>query len=373
MVKLKNIMKICLIGINLTSLILAEILSRKKIFIDIYSKKQAFKKYKTRSLGISEDNVRFLSILYPKIKKKFYLINKINVLIKNQKLDEKVSFNKGSSPLFYISKFDTLFTYVKKKVQKSNLVKFKKFNKKLREDTLYNNKKYSLFINCSNSSFFTKKFLKKGINKNYNNIAFTTIFKHKKINNNMATQVFTSDGPIAYLPISNNSTSVVFSYEIKKNQYDLEKYAIKEIIKNNPFYKILSFSNVEKFNLKLRISKNYYHKNILFFGDNLHSIHPLAGQGFNMTIRDIKSLNEIIDKKINLGLPIDSKVLEEFENKTKSLNSLFSLGIDFVYEFFRFNKKFFPTKMSKKLFSFINKNEKIKNIGISIANKGLNI
>ena len=83
--------------------------------------------------------------------------------------------------------------------------------------------------------------------------------------------------------------------------------------------------------------------------------------------------NEIIDKKINLGLPIDSKVLEEFENKTKSLNSLFSLGIDFVYEFFKFNKKFFPTKMSKKLFSFINKNEKIKNIGISIANKGLNI
>ena len=37
--------------------------------------------------------------------------------------------------------------------------------------------------------------------------------------------------------------------------------------------------------------------NILAFGDLLHKIHPLAGQGFNMTIRDIKVLLEIIKKR----------------------------------------------------------------------------
>ena len=49
------------------------------------------------------------------------------------------------------------------------------------------------------------------------------------------------------------------------------------------------------------------------FGDLLHKIHPLAGQGFNMTIRDIKALMNIIKDKLDLGLPLDSSVNKEFE------------------------------------------------------------
>ena len=39
---------------------------------------------------------------------------------------------------------------------------------------------------------------------------------------------------------------------------------------------------------------------MLAFGDLLHRVHPLAGQGFNMTIRDIVSLSKIIKNKIDL-------------------------------------------------------------------------
>ena len=60
--------------------------------------------------------------------------------------------------------------------------------------------------------------------------------------------------------------------------------------------------NLKSFNLR-----SYYHNNILAFGDLLHRIHPLAGQGFNMTIRDIKFLLILLKKK-DLGLPIDSSV-----------------------------------------------------------------
>ena len=31
-------------------------------------------------------------------------------------------------------------------------------------------------------------------------------------------------------------------------------------------------------------------------GDGLHKIHPLAGQGFNMTLRDIKILSKVLDE-----------------------------------------------------------------------------
>ena len=61
MVKLKNFMKVCLIGNNLTSLILASILSKKNFNIKIYSKRDKKYKFKTRTVGITDHNLNYLS------------------------------------------------------------------------------------------------------------------------------------------------------------------------------------------------------------------------------------------------------------------------------------------------------------------------
>ena len=58
-----------------------------------------------------------------------------------------------------------------------------------------------------------------------------------------------------------------------------------------------------------------------------------------MTIRDIKILLEIIQNKIDLGLPINSSVNQEFQKNTKHRNFIFSNGIDFIYEFFNYEGK----------------------------------
>ena len=71
------------------------------------------------------------------------------------------------------------------------------------------------------------------------------------------------------------------------------------------------------------------------FGDGLHQIHPLAGQGFNMTLRDLKILLNIIQKKIDNGLEVDSSCLKDFEETTKSKNFYFSQGINFIQDFFQ--------------------------------------
>ena len=122
--------------------------------------------------------------------------------------------------------------------------------------------------------------------------------------------------------------------------------------------------------LKLSINRNYFYKNILCFGDNLHSIHPLAGQGFNMTIRDIKIFLKIIDHNINLGLPLDKSVLLEFELKTKHLNYIFSAGIDFIHEFFRID---IQKSYSKKILKTFDKNSLFKKYVTKFANSGFNI
>ena len=68
---------------------------------------------------------------------------------------------------------------------------------------------------------------------------------------------------------------------------------------------IIHINNFSRFELQMSNLRNYYHGNILAFGDLLHKIHPLAGQGFNMTLRDIKIFSEIIHERLNLGLPLD--------------------------------------------------------------------
>ena len=66
-----------------------------------------------------------------------------------------------------------------------------------------------------------------------------------------------------------------------------------------------------------------------------------------MIIRDIKSLSKIIQNKIELGIQLDSIILEEFERKTKNSNFIFSNGVDFIYELFNFDKKTKNQNLSK--------------------------
>jgi len=124
--------------------------------------------------------------------------------------------------------------------------------------------------------------------------------------------------------------------------------------------------------LKASILRNYYYKNVLAFGDLLHRIHPLAGQGFNMTIRDIKQLSDIIQGKIDLGIQLDNDILKEFQKKIKNKNFIFSTGINLIYEFFNIEKNF-KEKRLIQILKFIGTNKNFKNLFIKFADKGLNI
>ena len=77
-----------------------------------------------------------------------------------------------------------------------------------------------------------------------------------------------------------------------------------------------------------------------------------------MTIRDIKVLSGIIQKKIDLGIQLDSSILSDFEKETKNKNFLFSNGVDFIYEVFNFDKKI-KNKNFNKILKIIGKNNNL--------------
>ena len=357
-------MKVCILGDGLSSLTLAKALVNKNINVDILTKKKELKFNKSRTLGISKSNTNFFNKSIIGIEKFTWKLKNIEIYSENLANEKLLNFENKSDHLFSIIKNKDLYQVLIKSL--SNNKNFKKI--------LCNNKNlqllddYALIINCDYSHPFTKKYFSKIIVKKYDSFAYTTIIKHKKILNDSATQFFTRKGPLAFLPISNNETSIVYSVH---NSINKKKENIEELINTyNLRYKIEKINKISSFELKSLNLRSYYYDNILAFGDLLHRIHPLAGQGFNMTIRDIKILTKIISNRHELGLPLDSSVNEEFENTIKHKNFIFSNGIDLIHEFFNIERKVKSNVLSKSV-QFIGNNPLINKVFAKIADKGI--
>ena len=352
-------MRVCILGAGLTSLTLAKALVNQNIYVDLYSQKKINLPHKSRTIGISKSNIEFFNNSIMNVGKIAWKLKKIEIFSDNLGKEKLINFENNHNELFSIIRNQKLFESLIKSLSKDK--HFKRINS-LKNFNLSDN--YSLIINTDFTSPITKKYFSRKILKQYNGSAYTTIIQHEKIVNDIAVQIFTKLGPLAFLPISEKETSVVYSFYNKKNDN------INDLIeKYNRKYKILKIEKINSFELKSLSLRSYYQDNILAFGDLLHRIHPLAGQGFNMTIRDIKILLEIIVSKHSLGLGLDSSVNYEFEKRLKHKNFIFSNGIDMVQEFFNFERKINSSFLSKSV-QLLNKNPKINKFFTKIADRG---
>ncbi len=355
-------MKICIVGSSLTSLALANALVNNNICVEILTNNKKEIIDHSRTIGITSSNVKYFNKNIINIEKIIWKLKKIEIYSEKLIKEQLLNFENNNNELFSMVRSSDLY-----KILRNNLKKNKFFKKKNQKNLINIQDEYDLVINPDFSSLIAKKYFSKKIIKKYKSIACTGILSHQKTSNNIATQIFTKFGPLAFLPISNVETSVVYSI---KNSENIKLNDLSNLInKYNLKYKIKKIKKISSFKLFSVNLRSYYHKNILAFGDITHKIHPLAGQGFNMTIRDIKILVKIIKNKIDLGLPLDISVNKEFEKTSKAKNLIFSNGIDFVYEFFNFENKLDNIFLSKSL-QVLGKNSSINKIFIKLADKG---
>jgi len=360
-------MKICLIGKNLTNLVLAKNLSNKNLDVDILFESKKEKKFSQRTLAISKENFNFLLEINNKMKIAAWPVKNIKIYSDKNISKELLEFKNKKKENFFLVKYIDIFNSFEKLCKENKNIKLKKLNYQSKTKKYSLEKKYNLIINSDKNSEFNYN----KIEKNYNSFAYTGILNHeKKHTNNEAIQIFTKFGPLAFLPLSKTKTSIVFSITNNIKINDSQIFGL--IKKYNLKYKIKNINELEKANLKFFMPRNYINKNTLFFGDILHRIHPLAGQGFNMTIRDIKILSSLIDEKIELGLELDESLFYDFQKKTKHLNYIFGVGIDFIYEFFKIDNKI-NNLLSNSIFSVFGKNKLLKKYANLIADKGINI
>ena len=388
--------KICVIGGGITGLTVATTLARPNLHVDLIDE-NFYKNFNTiRTTAISDSNYTFLKKLnisnyfdqlsWPCKEMKLYDVDKNSKNIPILNFDRE---NKKNNILYMMTN-EKLSKALKQKIKenqniaiKSNIYVSELFSADgLKYIKTFDQKilKYNLIIVCTGrNSFLTKKLLEgRYFNNDYNEISLTLTMMHKSVKNNIARQFFLKEGPLAFLPISNSKTSVIWS--IRKNIFYSQKnnkkiFLIKKLKKlSKEIYKNIKISSkIERYNLNSHLGDKCFKERVLVFGDALYSVHPLTGQGFNMILRDLQKLSKIIRRNIALGLDIGSSiVLSEFANDTKSNNFVYSTGIETI-------KKIFTTNnvIIKNLRNYctlqLNKNRNAKNFFINLADKGINL
>ena len=381
--------KICIIGGSLTALTTAVSLSKLDCEIDLITGNDNKNLNSSRTIAISESNLDFLKRLniFKSINQQLWPCSTIKLF--TEKSDQyfkeifKISPNRKNKKILYVLENSKISKILMEKINNTKSISIKKnqkiseiFNSGLLKSIKYNNKiyKYNLIILCTGSeSNLTKSLFGNGtINHSYKETSITTILQHNTLKNDIARQIFLDDEILAFLPISNTLTSIVWS--IKNNVMKNNKLLMKRKIKSyaEKFFKNVSFkTKLENKNLNFLIRNKYYNDRILLFGDALHVVHPFVGQGFNMIIRDLSVLEKILLSKTNLGLDLGSSdILSEFSKEAKPRNFLYSVGIDLVKNSFSLKNEYYKDTRNLIMRS-LNKSNFAKSIFFDIADKGL--
>ena len=375
--------KICIIGGSLTGLVTAISLSKLNCTIDLITGDLDQNLKTNRTIAISENNLDFLNKLNISklLKREMWScsIIKLYTEIKNEKFSEIFELNNENKKekILYMVENSKIMKLMLSKIKQIKSISIKNQEKinsistsGLLKSVKFNNNvfKYNLVIICTGykSSLIKSIFNDEMMEKSYKESAVTAILNHSSFKNNIARQIFLKNEIFALLPISNTKTSIVWSVKhdmLKKNNLFFKK---KIILYTKNYLKNVKFTtNIEYKDLNFLIRNKYYLDRILLFGDALHMVHPFAGQGFNMTLRDLASLEKILTQKINLGLDIGSSdILSEFSSEIKPRNFAFSIGIDFLKNSFSYKK------LRNDILKILNKSNIAKDILFNIANKG---
>ncbi len=364
-------LRICIIGNGLSGLTSAIVLnSLNNTEVHLISKKGRNLNDK-RTTAISESNFKFLKKNISNLSSKLFWPSKnINLFYEdnNKKNINFLNFQDTNNNLMHVFENYKFRTALLKQLKKKKIKVIKKNIQNL--DTLRN---YNLIILClgSNSPIYDKVANNRSITKNYEEISVTGYVKHK-IKNLKTSQYFLSEGPLAILPFSKNSFSFVWSLNKKfyqdnsKQTSKLIKLKLMNIFKINNNFEI---TNILAYPLKMGLKTKYNKKNILILGEGLHTVHPIAGQGFNLVLRDIKELKKILKYYSKLGIDINnSNYLDDFTKQRKPENIIFGLGIDLTRKFFKKSDYFEPFK--KIIINNINKIPKLNAISKKLSNRG---
>lgn len=137
--------------------------------------------------------------------------------------------------------------------------------------------------------------------KNFKDLALVANIGLARSHANIAYERFTSNGPIAILPMNNQRGALVWSLPSHEamQMCEIPESAFLDALQKAFGYRLGKFIKVGQrttFPLTQSIMPKTHERSMVFIGNAAHTLHPVAGQGFNLGLRDVAALAECIIK-----------------------------------------------------------------------------
>lgn len=174
----------------------------------------------------------------------------------------------------------------------------------------------------------------------YGQTALVAAVAHDQPHHGIAQQYFMATGPLAILPLPGNRSSVVWS------ETDANARAIAAL-PDDVFLDVLRprfgdyLGRIDlagarfTYPLSLSLAERYAADRVALVGDAAHGVHPIAGQGLNLGLRDVAALAEVLVDAARRGEDIGSDlVLERYQGWRRFDATSLALGMDGVNRLF---------------------------------------
>ena len=149
-----------------------------------------------------------------------------------------------------------------------------------------------------------------------------------------AWQRFLASGPLALLPLADGRSSVVWSLPEAEAQrvLALDDAAFLDALGAASDFRlgrIIASTPRAAFPLQLQLAERYQAERFVLLGDAAHAVHPLAGQGVNLGLRDVAELRDTLLAARAAGRDIGAAhVLRRYARRRRSADTLDALGFD---------------------------------------------
>jgi 2-octaprenyl-6-methoxyphenol hydroxylase len=174
----------------------------------------------------------------------------------------------------------------------------------------------------------------------YGQMALVATIGHERSNHGRAIEHFLPSGPFAILPLNGNRSSIVWT------EKDADAKRLMEMHPDSLLYELerrfglelgelTLLTPLDAWPLKLGLARRFISERLALIGDAAHVIHPIAGQGLNLGLKDAFALAARIIAQARLGLDIgDMSVLEAYEHDRRFDTSAMAVTTDVLNRLF---------------------------------------
>lgn len=216
-----------------------------------------------------------------------------------------------------------------------------------------------LVIGADGRQSFTREWMSVGERSwSYDQQAIVCAITHKEPHNNIAVEHFKAEGPFAILPMlddkkGNHRSALVWTQHGKKNasvlQYNDEIFTIALNNLCPDFYgEILDIGKRYAYPLNFVHAYDYVAPRMALIADAAHGIHPIAGQGLNLGLRDVAALTELLAMAKSNNQDIgDLKILKQYQQMRRPDNMAMAITTDLLNKLFSNDN--LPVKLLRKI------------------------